>query len=116
LESKSIELKPKFLWSHLNRARAYAGLEQNERAINECKIALSLDPNSAEAKEESKTLLTPDMPKLPSPPSSAAATQKSFGSGVVLGADGEVLTNAHVVDNHEDNDWRFICFGGHISR
>jgi uncharacterized protein len=34
-----------------------------------------------------------------SPPSSAAATQKSFGSGVVFGAAGEVLTNAHVVDN-----------------
>jgi uncharacterized protein len=34
-----------------------------------------------------------------SPQSSAAATQKSIGSGVVLGADGEVLTNAHVVDN-----------------
>ena len=34
-----------------------------------------------------------------SPPSSAVATQKSFGSGVVFGAGGEVLTNAHVVNN-----------------
>ena len=55
--SKSIELKPRFLWSHLNRARAYAGLRQTERALNEYQIALSLDPNSAEAKEESKVIL-----------------------------------------------------------
>ena len=56
--SKSIELKPRFLWSHLNRARAYAGLGQTERALNEYQIALSLDPNSAEAEEESKVILT----------------------------------------------------------
>jgi len=56
--SKSIELKPRFLWSHLNRARAYAGLGQNERALNEYQIALSLDPNSAEAKEESRAIST----------------------------------------------------------
>lgn len=56
--SKSIELKPKFLWSHLNRARAYAGLGQNERALNEYQVALSLDPNNAEAMEESRALST----------------------------------------------------------
>jgi hypothetical protein len=55
--SKSIELKPRFLWSYLNRARAYAGLGQNEKAIDEYQFALSLDPNSTEAKEESKALL-----------------------------------------------------------
>lgn len=55
--SKSVELKPSFFWSNLNLARAYVGLGQNERALAAYQVALSLDPNSAEAKEEYRDVM-----------------------------------------------------------
>lgn len=49
---KSIQLKPAFLWSHLNRARALSGLGQREAAANEYRATLVIDPNNAEAGAE----------------------------------------------------------------
>lgn len=85
--SKSIELKPKFFWSHLNLARSYSGSGQIERALVEYRTALSLDPNSAEAKAESKVLLAPPSTQgaltalpLPVVASSTAATPSQLTS------------------------------------
>jgi hypothetical protein len=80
--SKSIELKPKFFWSHLNLARAYAGLGQNERASIEYRVALALDPNSAEAKEELTRLSVQEQPAPSSqqPPASLTGAASTSGS------------------------------------
>lgn len=79
--SRSIELKPRFFWSHLNRARAYAGLGQNERARDEYQTALSLDPNSAEAKDEFRAIsMQAVAPNSQRPPPNATAAPSNTPS------------------------------------
>ncbi len=72
--NKSIELKPQFLWSHLNRGKAYAAIGKRDEAIKDFQYALILDSSNQEAREFLNKLTTPEpkqAPNIPSVPSIA---------------------------------------------
>jgi S1-C subfamily serine protease len=105
--TKAIELKPNFIYSYLSRARAFAALGNKAIAKKDFEYALTIDPNSQEAKEGIAALDNPPPPvrNEPKPTPSTEATYS--GTGFFVSSPSYILTNEHVLDGcHAASVWR----------
>ena len=104
--SKAIDLKPKFLWSRLNRAKAYAAIGKKEEAVRDYQFALAIEPQNGEATEALKALLSSDGTTLsPTGANNNAYTlvqpkaSSEFGRRIALVVGNATYKNAPVLSN-----------------
>jgi S1-C subfamily serine protease len=100
--TKAIELKPNFIFSYLERAKAFASLGNNGSAKRrDFERALALDPTNQEANEGIAALGNTSPPVVRNEPQARPAPQNeetSLGTGFFVSMSGHVLTNQHVVE------------------
>jgi tetratricopeptide (TPR) repeat protein len=80
---KAVELKPTFVFSRLNRARAFAALGRLEEAKRDYQYVLTIEPGNGEAKGELKTISTADIAPSSNPPPPTAPTSMQSGTNTI---------------------------------